>query len=268
MITIGNIQLNEEKETLFVTLYAKSLDYRSKRSLLHDKTADDIIKSIDFDFSKFSEMSNMTHIRARQFDDWIAAFIQEETKGVIVYLGCGLDTRVYRIDPPSSFTWFDVDYPEVIELRKTLLPSRPSYQMVGSSILEEDWLGHIPNDQPTLIVAEGVLEYLDVEEIKALFAHLTDHFQHGVLMFDMMSTFGVASGKEQLEQTTGAVHKWAVDHIEEVDALNDRLSREAYISVFQAPCIKELSIGTRLFCRIALMIPRFRNILRLASYRF
>jgi O-methyltransferase involved in polyketide biosynthesis len=29
----------------------------------------------------------------------------------VLHLACGLDTRVHRLDPPSSVRWFDVDYP-------------------------------------------------------------------------------------------------------------------------------------------------------------
>ena len=42
----GQIHLTAEKETLFITLSAKSLDYCSKHSILHDKEADDILKKI------------------------------------------------------------------------------------------------------------------------------------------------------------------------------------------------------------------------------
>jgi len=266
---VNNILLTKEKATLFITLYAKALDYRSKKSLIHDKMADDIINSIDFDFSQYN-FPNLIQvpIRARQFDDWTNDFIKKEQKGVIVSLGCGIDTRVYRINPPDSFIWFDIDYPDVIELRKNLLPSKPSYHMIASSIMEKEWLEQIPNGQPTLIIVEGVLMYLDVDEVKMLFERLTEHFQHGRIIFDVMNPFMVASGRKGLKNATGAVQKWNVNKIEEVDALNDKLEREMCIPVFQAPCVKELPINVRLFSLSLLLRPKLNNMLRLLSYKF
>ena len=39
------IHLTEEKETLFITLYAKALDSRSKHSILHDTTANSLLNT-------------------------------------------------------------------------------------------------------------------------------------------------------------------------------------------------------------------------------
>jgi leucine carboxyl methyltransferase len=38
----------------------------------------------------------------------------------VLHVGCGMDSRFFRVDPPASVQWFDVDYPDVIGLR--LLP--------------------------------------------------------------------------------------------------------------------------------------------------
>jgi hypothetical protein len=40
-------------------------------------------------------------------------------------LGCDLDARVHRIDPPATVDWYDVDFPAVIEL-STSPPRRPT----------------------------------------------------------------------------------------------------------------------------------------------
>ena len=42
----------------------------------------------------------------------------------MVQLGCGMDSRVYRVDPPPSVRWFDLDYPEVVDLRRRIYPER------------------------------------------------------------------------------------------------------------------------------------------------
>jgi O-methyltransferase involved in polyketide biosynthesis len=51
---LHQIQLAEEKETLLITLYAKAQDYRSPHSILNDRAADEVVRSLDYDFSKFN----------------------------------------------------------------------------------------------------------------------------------------------------------------------------------------------------------------------
>ena len=113
------IALKEEELTLLITLYAKALDYRSKNSVLNDKAADDLVRSIDYDFEKLDTVSgNYIAVRAKQYDEWIQEFLEVNPDAVIVHLGCGLDTRITRINPPQSASWFDIDYPAVIDLRE------------------------------------------------------------------------------------------------------------------------------------------------------
>ena len=89
----------------------------SKHSLLYDKMADDIIRLIDDGiirsmeyFSQYKSLINLTRVRVRQYDYWIREFIAKEPNGAVAYLGCGMDTRVYRVDPPESIAWYDVDF--------------------------------------------------------------------------------------------------------------------------------------------------------------
>ena len=59
MEAIKKITLTEEKETLLITLYAKAMDYRSNRSILHDRKADDLIKMISAIMLSLSARSNL-----------------------------------------------------------------------------------------------------------------------------------------------------------------------------------------------------------------
>ena len=144
METTGKIHLTEEKETLFITLCAKALDYRSEHPSCMIKCRE-ILKAVGVDLIKYKGFGNIvTVIRAKQFDEWTKEFIQQNNDAVVLYAGCGLDTRVTRINPPSSVSWFDVDYPEVINLRKNFYSDRSGYQMIESSVTEPDWFAQIP----------------------------------------------------------------------------------------------------------------------------
>src|SRR6266568_494591 len=149
------------------TLYGRALESRSANPILRDELAERVIRLIDYDFSRLGVnpvVATSIALRARQFDRWTAAFVAQHPDADVLHLGCGLDSRVYRVDPPPTVSWFDVDYPEVIELRQRLYPQRPAYAMLGASVLDPNWLDGVPTDRPTLIVAEGLSMYLPERE--------------------------------------------------------------------------------------------------------
>jgi Leucine carboxyl methyltransferase len=43
-------------------------------------------------------------------------------EAVVLHVGCGLDARVYRLNPGEGVWWYDVDYPDVITLRERVYP--------------------------------------------------------------------------------------------------------------------------------------------------
>jgi len=264
------IHLSKVQETLLITLYAKAIDNRSKNPILHDVKADQLVGMIDYDFTKLNSWGNdnLIVVRAKQYDDWIQQFIKRNPVCVVLHLGCGLDTRVTRINPPSTVHWFDIDFPEVIQLRKNFYAEHPGYQMIESSITDPTWLAEISTGQPVMIIAEGVLEYLTGEEVKGLLNRLTDYFSHGVITFDVMNSFAIQSAKSAANEPTAGLHKWEVNDIREVDALDPKLKREKAISIFHAPYIGKLPIGYHLLYRSMALVPQFRNMIRLLLYQF
>jgi O-methyltransferase involved in polyketide biosynthesis len=181
------IRLPKEKETYLATLYGKALDAAVKDSILDDRFAADAAARIDYDFKEL-KLPNGGEItlpmRAWHFDQWTRAFLAANPEATVLHLGCGLDTRVYRIDPGPKVRWFDVDYPDVIALREQLYPERDGYHPIGSSVTDFAWLDAIPGDTPVLVVAEGLVMYLPEQDGTALFRRITEQFSSGQIAFD------------------------------------------------------------------------------------
>ena len=263
------LSLEKEKETLLITLQAKSLDSQSKKPILHDKKAEELMGMIDYDFERINSFGNdIMVVRAKQFDTWLKNFLAIKANATVLNLGCGLDTRISRINPQSNISWFDVDFPEVIEVRKLFYSNQDGYEMIASSITELNWLEKTPKNNPVFIIAEGVLEYLTENEVKTLLNRLTTHFPHGQIAFDVMNSFAINSGKKSLQETTGAEHKWAVDDIHHLDQLNTTLKRVAALSIFNSKYFHKLPLKNRFFYSMMSIFPSFRNMMRLLLYKF
>lgn len=183
----NKVHLTKEKETYLATLYGKALDAAVATPILGDRFAAEAVARIDYDFKelKLPNGGEITlPLRALHFDQWTRAFLAANPAAIVLHLGCGLDTRVYRIDPGPSVRWYDVDFPDVIALREQLYPDRPGYHKIGSSVTDLAWLDAVPGDLPVFVVAEGLMMYLQRPDGMALFRRITERFPSGQIAFD------------------------------------------------------------------------------------
>ena len=170
--------------TKLVTLYLRACESRSRRPILGDRAAAEAVDRIDYDFKRMQRAAQpwanqfLVALRAKKLDVWAADFVRRHPDAVVLHLGCGLDTRAFRLDPPATVQWFDVDQPGVIELQAqaVLRPRRlPHDRLVGD---RSRLAGPIPTDRPTLVVAEGLLMYLTEPEVRELLARLDRPIRH------------------------------------------------------------------------------------------
>ncbi|MEJ2733346.1 MAG: hypothetical protein P8189_07235 [Anaerolineae bacterium] len=123
----------------------------------------------------------------------------------MLQLGCGLDSRVYWIDPPPGVLWFDVGYRNVIGLRQKLYPERAGCRMIGLSVTEPGWLDEVPGDRPGWITAEGLTHYLSGSDVETLLNRLTGHFSAGRMAFDAVNRLDARLARNSTKiQATGA----------------------------------------------------------------
>ncbi|WP_407685487.1 class I SAM-dependent methyltransferase [Mycobacterium sp. HUMS_1102779] len=210
--------------TNLCTLYLRAYESRSPAPILGDTAAAEAVDRIEYDWARMRRAMRpavnqyLVTMRARQLDDWSADFLRRNPDAVVLHLGCGMDTRAFRLHPPDTARWFDVDQPAVIALRRKLYDDRDGYRMIGSSVTEE-WLDEIPTDRPMLMVAEGLLMYLTEPEVRTLLQRLTDRFGAGELVFDTVSPMGPRLSKV----LTKGIIRWGIRDTRDIERWNPRL---------------------------------------------
>ena len=200
--TVSN--LNAVSRTLMIPLYIRAMESRRPDAIVRDPKALELVGRLDYDFSavgsrKEGDQVNML-LRMREFDRMARAFLAEHPDGVIVDLGCGLDTRFERIDN-GRVEWCGLDLPEVIELRKELLDETPRSYFIGRSVLDFSWMGEITRPDalsgqagkrgqpgwPFLFMAEAMLVYLEEADVKRLVQALAERFPGAELVCEAYS---------------------------------------------------------------------------------
>ncbi|MGY1683911.1 class I SAM-dependent methyltransferase [Geodermatophilus sp. SYSU D01176] len=186
--------LTPVEDSLFVTLCCRALDARSPRPVLGDAMADEIVRTLGYDCGQLHIDRNLmlnAALRAKKLDEIAARFLAGHPDGIGLDLGAGLDTRALRIDPPSTVDWYDVDFPAVTAIRASVTPDRANAHDVGADVTDPDWLTAVPSDRPAVIVADGLLGFLALDQVTTLLNRLTSHFPSGEIAFNSHPRFAI-----------------------------------------------------------------------------
>ena len=160
------------EDTLFVPMLGRIYASEHCPQILYDQKALELKKKLPPGLLAQGAQSQYTllasAVRSAKMDRYIRSFLQRRPDGVIVQLGCGLETTYFRCDNARAY-WYDVDLPHVIAYRRELLsePERETY--FAGDAFAEDWIRRIRTDRPDapiLVTAGGLFHYF--EEVNVL----------------------------------------------------------------------------------------------------
>jgi len=233
---VVNPSLRGVSETSPITLYLRATESTRPDALIKDEKAEALMKKISddglYDFGRMkslhlSEANKLVIIlRNREFDRYARAFLARCPNSLVVHIGCGLDTRFERVDN-GQVEWYDLDLPDVIELRRKLSGGEGQrYHLLSSSILENAWLDTVSaqGQRPFLFLAEGVFMYFEGAQVKSLVLTLCDRFPGAELVFDAYSPIHV--WRHNLQTSTSKIDfptRWGIWHGQELEGWGDRI---------------------------------------------
>jgi len=243
------------EDSLWLTLCCRALDDRRRHPILGDAMADQIVRTLDYDYRQHHVSSNFINnvaLRAKKLDEVAAGFLARHPVAVGLDLGSGLDTRFERLAPPATVDWYDVDFPAVATARQGVIPERPNAHVIGADVRDSDWLDTVPSDRPGLIVADGLMGFLTQDELVTLLDRLIDHFPSGEMVFNSYTKFAV--WVTQHSPGTKAVAELikfpGVDDPHDFERWNPRLTLVKEILLSREPEIAEFPTVQRLYYRL------------------
>ncbi len=223
-------QLDNVPETMLATLYIRALETERPDALLKDEKAVALVRRFAPAFERIKriymdeEDKVSIILRNRQIDNTVRDFLTRRRCPVVIYLGCGLDARFERIDD-GRVEWYDLDVPQVIELRRQLLGGdRPRYRLLAGSAFEREWFGAVGpvEGRDFLFVAEGLFQYFHEREVKALVVALRQSFSGSELVTDAFSWLVVRGNNLRmwLARMTARYH-WGLGNGREIEGWAD-----------------------------------------------
>lgn len=173
-------------ETMLWTLHNRASEALRADAMLRDPDAVRIYRDIAYDYERSFGRADSSHaIRSVMFDEAVADWMATHPEGVVVELGCGLETQFRRIDD-GRVRWICVDVPEAIAVRERFLPPEDRCRHVARSALDLAWMDEAPAGRPVFVTVQGLLMYFPEDEVHRLLLAILDRFQDVNVMFDVI----------------------------------------------------------------------------------
>jgi O-methyltransferase involved in polyketide biosynthesis len=266
------VDLHGAPQTMLATLYAKALDAAAPDSILDDTWAERIVGQIDHDWAATTitrRNAPSVALRSAHFDAWTRQFLAVHPEAVVLHLGCGLDSRYFRVDPGTGVEWYDVDYPDVIALRERFYPARPGLQLISASVGDPRWLPGIRGDRPTLLIGEGLTMYLTEEEGTAMLRRTVGRFPSGELQFDAFNTLGInLQWINGVVRRSGSTLHWAIDGPENILRAVPGTRLLQWVPVFEADEFRRVGAGYRAMATVMNRVPGVRTMAQFHRYAY
>jgi O-methyltransferase involved in polyketide biosynthesis len=234
------IQLDGVEETLLLPLWGRAYETRKSKPLLADRKALEITEQIDYDFSTFKQrvhpLSRAAWIaRSIYFDNKIIQYLKIHPDTSIINAGCGLDTTYDRLHNNTAI-WYEIDFPEVIDLRKRFIQESANRIFLPCSLLENTWYDRIQNTKDVFLMMAGVIYYFDESQVKQLFQSLSEAFKIYDAVFDYSSPAGLKMTNKKVLAKGGmdknAYLKWGVKNIHILEKWNLHIKIIENITMF------------------------------------
>ena len=214
---------------MLIPLWARAVELKKARPIIKDCKAAKMVDKIDYDFEKFDDewpTQISIAVRTEILDHEIKVFIRNHPEGIVINIGCGLDTRFSRIDN-GQIRWFDLDLPETIDVRERFFRETDRYKMIAKSVLDYSWIDEISDKNNVLIVAEGILMYLEEKSVFELLNKLVDSFPNAEMLLEITPPSLVKqSNNENLikkhYQIEANIH-WGVKNGIDLEQINTRI---------------------------------------------
>jgi len=132
-------------------------------------------------------------VRTRFFDEGLGRATHDDIRQFAI-VAAGMDARAHRLPWPPGTRVFELDQPEVLAHKATVLAdAKPACERIAVPVdLTRDWTDAIQTRGfdpalPTAWLVEGLLQYLDEPSVRTLFERI-DRLSgpHSVILYDVV----------------------------------------------------------------------------------
>ena len=196
--------LSVVSDTLFIPLLGRIYASSYHPYILYDEAALAVYDKLE---QRIRDMPGQTEyaslasaVRSANMDRCIHAFLSAHPDAVIVNLGCGLETLYQRGDNGRA-VWYELDLPEVLELRSQYFPETDRDRYLPYSMFDYKWMDAVEKAGKThmMAIASGLFLYFSEEQVIDCIRHLSS-LPNAEIVFDTLSPAGMKVARRMIDR--------------------------------------------------------------------
>lgn len=133
-------------------------------------------------------------IRARFVDELLLEAVATSSIATVLSVGCGLDTRPWRLELPANLRWIEIDFADMLDYKERLMsgekaPCRRERLVADVTNPEERRaMYEAAGAEPSLMITEGLLMYLPAATVDELASETRDRSSVAHWISDITTT--------------------------------------------------------------------------------
>ena len=133
-------------------------------------------------------------IRARFVDELLLEALETNSVATVLSVGCGLDTRPWRLELPANLRWIEVDFADMLNYKERLMSGEKMNcrrQGLVADVINPQQRREIyeaAGPEPALIITEGLLMYLPAATVHALASEIAHETRIAQWISDITTT--------------------------------------------------------------------------------
>jgi O-methyltransferase involved in polyketide biosynthesis len=186
---LAKVELAGVPETALWNLYQRASAARAGH--LDDPRAVEVLVRLDYPFERFDVpyrgLAARLHAqRVRTVDAALRRVLSGAPDATVVALGEGFETQFWRVDD-GRLRWLSLDLPEVVAVRRVVLPDGLRNRTLAGSVLDAEWSAQVDRERPVVITAQGLLPYFGRDEVHRLLTAWARLLPGTWLLFDAVT---------------------------------------------------------------------------------
>lgn len=220
------------QDTLFVPMLGRIYASENFPYILSDTKALELKAKLPANLKGSNTQTQYTLMasacRSANMDRYIREFLRRCSDGVVVELGCGLETTYYR-NQELGAVFVETDLPEVMDYRAELLPAPTNCRYISGDSFTAEWLDAVREEfpeAPILVTASGLFYYFEEDAVLDLL-HKMQGRGHVELVFDTVNKSGAKQMAKKYMKQVGHEDAKTFFYVNDAQELLTKLGGDA-----------------------------------------
>jgi len=254
-------QINHVSDTALMVAACRALETESDDGFVHDPFAARlagergmaILRALPHpEFMRFG-----LGVRSKFLDELLLETLASQRIATVLSVGCGLDTRPWRLQLPPDLRWVEVDFPDMLDYKDRLMAGehpRCRRERLSADLNHREQrfaIYRAAGAEPALMITEGLLMYLPAATVDSLAAEARHESTIAHWLTDISTTAFTKAigGTDEMRsfRSVQAADSLAGEQILDVIQRNGWItgSRRSYITdmAFAAPRVERMMAG-------------------------